>query len=156
MHKTYLQFVLLCMQHFRWTMGWQEKTIWTYTKSWIYLTSVLKLIGIQWAAPHSRNREAAYGFPLAPGFPEGHRAARDSLHLGKALLALEKQPSSWYVTVFQNMGHTAQSRGTWAKNLCASIKGKPTNCRLYRFFCKVPRKPTSSRIESRVTFPFIT
>lgn len=40
-------------------------------------------------ALHSRRRKAAYGFPLAPGFPEGHTAARDSLHLGEALLASE-------------------------------------------------------------------
>jgi len=40
-------------------------------------------------APHSRRRSAAYGFPLANGFPEGHTAARDSLHLGEVLLALE-------------------------------------------------------------------
>lgn len=40
-------------------------------------------------APHSRSRLAAYGSPLAPGFPEGHTAARDSLHLGEVLLALQ-------------------------------------------------------------------
>lgn len=40
-------------------------------------------------APHSGSRPAAYGFPLAPGFPEGHTAARDSLHLGEVLQALE-------------------------------------------------------------------
>lgn len=40
-------------------------------------------------APHSRSRYVAYGFPLAPGFPEGYTAARDSLHLGKALLVMK-------------------------------------------------------------------
>ena len=39
-------------------------------------------------APHSRSREAAYGFSLAPGFPEGHAAARLPSS-GKVLLALK-------------------------------------------------------------------
>lgn len=56
----------------------------------------------------SRSRKAAYGFPLAPGFPEGHAAARNSLHLGKALLAWQIEPSSCCSAVFQTMGPMTQ------------------------------------------------
>ena len=136
------------MQHFRGLRGWHEKTIWTYRKSWVYLTSVLKLIKTQCSA--QQEQIGSIWLSSCPWLPWGAHSCQRLTSSGGGPGSIRNRAKfllrTWGIW---------RSPGELGLITYASVKGKPTNFRHCGFFHKLSRKPTSSSgIENSQVSPY--